>query len=104
MRTEIDSAKWTGHSGIRGITVIVDRPGLYIAVQMDASSTGICRAVFPDRKTELATTGASVAVHLRRKGLVMRGAGPQTWRLTAKGREAYARHQNLGSNPLSATR
>jgi hypothetical protein len=46
--------------------------------------------VFPDRKTELATAGAAVAVHLRRKGLTMRGHCSGTWRLTAKGREAAA--------------
>lgn len=75
----------------------------YIATNMDATSTGICRIVFPDRKSELAAAGASVAVHLRRKGLVMRGSGPQTWRLTAKGRNVYANHQNLGVD-FSATR
>lgn len=65
---------------------------IYISGQMDATSTGICRSIFPDRKEELATAGASVAVHLRRKGLVMRGHGQGTWRLTAKGRAFIAEH------------
>lgn len=68
----------------------------YISQQMDASSTGICRAVFPDRKNELAPAGAAVAGHLRRKGLVMRGHCQGTWRLTAKGRDAVALHANAG--------
>ena len=68
---------------------------IYISGQMDASSTGICRAVFPDRKNELAVAGASIAVHLRRKGLVMRGHCQGTWRLTAKGRAFIAEHSHL---------
>jgi len=59
----------------------------YISVQMDASSIGICRTVYPERKSEYASAGAALAVHLRRKGLVMRGHCQGTWRLTAKGRE-----------------
>lgn len=75
----------------------------YIAVQMDAPSHGICRAAFPDRKTEMSSSGAALAVHLRRKGLVMRGHCPGTWRLTQKGRKWWARHCNLGNNPVAAS-
>lgn len=67
----------------------------YIAVQMDASSIGICRTVFPERKSELAAAGAAVAGSLRRKGLAMRGHCLGTWRLTAKGREAAASYQQM---------
>lgn len=41
MRQEIDSAKWTGQTGVRGVTVIHHGPRLYMAFHWRIFCTAI---------------------------------------------------------------